>query len=96
MSGRCQSEQNMICFSPINWDEVWEGPQEIMSQFAAAGWNVLFVENIGGRTPRLALHDLSRIGERIKRLVVAPRFEVSPPRGITVHTPFNLPPYRQQ
>src|SRR5690242_9778244 len=65
-----------------------------MCQCAASGWNVLFVENIGGRTPRFAIHDLSRIGERIRRLLLAPRFDVPPPRGIAVHTPLNLPPYR--
>lgn len=86
-------EKKLICISPINWDEVWEGPQEITSRFAAAGWQVVFVENIGGRTPRWSWHDASRIGGRLKRLLLKSQVAVPPPAGVTIHTPFTLPPY---
>jgi len=85
------AQRNLICFSIINWDEVWEGPQEISSRFAAAGWRVLFVETIGLRTFRFSWSDAKRVAGRLQHTVARrePRTEI--PAGLTVQTPFVLP-----
>jgi glycosyltransferase involved in cell wall biosynthesis len=84
----------MVCISPINWDEVWEGPQEIASRFASAGWQVFFVENIASRPPRFNWHDAERIGARIKRLAFKSPIHTKVPTGVEVHTPVTLPACR--
>ncbi len=55
--------QDIICFSSIDWQFIWQGHQEIMSTFAANGNRVLFVENTGVRAPNM--RDLPRIRQRI-------------------------------
>ena len=37
--------RDIICFSSIDWDFIWQGHQEIMSRLAADGHRVLFLEN---------------------------------------------------
>src|SRR4051812_43321176 len=91
MSQPSSSERNLVCISPINWDEVWEGPQEICSRFAAAGWRVLFVENFGTRLPRLNWQDARRIGARMRKLLKLSKAAVEVKRGVTVYTPWSLP-----
>ena len=56
--------ENIICISSIDWDFIWQGHQEIMSQFARNGNRVLFIENTGVRVP--GIRDISRIRHRIK------------------------------
>src|SRR3954449_10042192 len=56
--------QDIICFSSIDWQFIWQGHQEIMSTFAANGNRVLFVENTGVRAP--SLRDLPRIRDRVR------------------------------
>jgi len=89
-------DRNLVCISPINWDEVWEGPQEISSRFAAAGWRVLFVENIGARVPRFTWHDARRIGARVNRLLTKKPPAAAIPAGVNVHTPFSFPAYKSR
>lgn len=55
--------QDIICFSSIDWQFIWQGHQEIMSTFAANGNRVLFVENTGVRAP--AMRDLPRLRQRV-------------------------------
>lgn len=55
--------QNIICFSSIDWDFIWQGHQEIMSTLAQSHNRVLFVENTGVR--RVVLSDLPRLLKRI-------------------------------
>ena len=55
---------NIICFSTIDWGFIWQGHQQIMSDMARAGHNVLYVENIGVRAPRL--RDTGRLIKRYK------------------------------
>ncbi len=54
--------ENIICISSIDWDFIWQGHQEIMSEFARNGNRVLFIENTGVRAP--GLRDLPRIRKR--------------------------------
>jgi uncharacterized SAM-binding protein YcdF (DUF218 family)/glycosyltransferase involved in cell wall biosynthesis len=55
---------DILCISSIDWDFIWQGHQEIMSTFAAAGHRVLFLENTGVRPPRL--RDLPRLRRRLR------------------------------
>jgi len=56
--------KHIICLSSINWEFNWQGHQEVMVRFAAAGNTVLFIENTGIRAPRL--RDLSRLRQRFR------------------------------
>ena len=53
---------DILCISSIDWDFIWQGHQEIMSTYAAAGHRVLFVENTGVRAPSVG--DFPRIRKR--------------------------------
>jgi uncharacterized SAM-binding protein YcdF (DUF218 family)/glycosyltransferase involved in cell wall biosynthesis len=55
---------DILCFSSIDWQFIWQGHQEIMSTLAANGNRVLFVENTGVRAP--AMRDLPRLRQRIR------------------------------
>jgi uncharacterized SAM-binding protein YcdF (DUF218 family)/glycosyltransferase involved in cell wall biosynthesis len=55
---------DIVCFSSIDWQFIWQGHQEIMSTLAASGNRVLFVENTGVRRP--SLRDLPRLSERVR------------------------------
>lgn len=55
---------DIICFSSIDWQFIWQGHQEIMSTLAANGNRVLFVENTGVRAP--SVRDLPRVRQRLK------------------------------
>ena len=55
---------DILCFSSIDWQFIWQGHQEIMSTLAANGNRVLFVENTGVRAP--AMRDLPRVRERFR------------------------------
>jgi uncharacterized SAM-binding protein YcdF (DUF218 family)/glycosyltransferase involved in cell wall biosynthesis len=56
--------QDIVCFSSIDWQFIWQGHQEIMSTLAANGNRVLFVENTGVRAP--AFRDLPRLTQRVR------------------------------
>ena len=55
--------QDIICFSSIDWDFIWQGHQEIMLTLANNGNRVLFVENTGVR--RATLADMPRVIRRL-------------------------------
>jgi glycosyltransferase involved in cell wall biosynthesis len=56
--------RDVICFSSIDWEVLWQGPQEIAVALAARGYRVLFVENTGVRRP--GPRDLPRLRRRIR------------------------------
>ncbi len=55
--------KQIVCLSSINWEFNWQGHQEIMARFAAAGNTVLYVENTGIRTPHFG--DWPRLWQRL-------------------------------
>lgn len=55
---------DIVCFSSIDWQFIWQGHQEIMSTLAANGNRVLFVENTGVRAP--SVRDLPRLRQRLQ------------------------------
>src|SRR5689334_24779796 len=56
------SGHDIVLISSIDWDFNWQGHQEIATRLAAAGNRVLYIENMGVRTPRL--HDARRVLQR--------------------------------
>src|SRR3989338_5843684 len=54
--------EDIICFSSIDWDFIWQGHQQIMHTFANQGHRILFIENTGIRSPRIK--DFPRIKKR--------------------------------
>ena len=90
------SGRDFIVISSIDWDFLWQTPQEIASRLARAGNRVLYVENTGVRAPRLG--DARRIVKRFARWTrsAASRGvrEVIP--NVHVCSPLVLPPLKQQ
>lgn len=79
----------IVCVGFADWDaETWSNQQHLMSRLAAAGTQVLFVESLGLRRPRLGSgRDLRRIARRLIAGLRRPRR-----RGnVTVLSPLVLP-----
>ena len=53
--------RDILYISCIDWNFVWHGPQEIAKRFADAGNRVLYVENMGVRSP--TARDAARVVE---------------------------------
>ena len=84
---------NVILISSIEWDFNWQGHQEIATRLARAGNRVLYVENMGVRSP--GLHDLGRVARRFSHWVGSVFDggvrQVSP--DLYVCSPLILPPF---
>ena len=84
---------DIVLISSIDWEFNWQGHQEIASRLAAAGNRVLYIENMGVRTPRL--HDARRVVQRFFHwagsLPDGGVRQVSP--GLYVCSPLILPPF---
>lgn len=55
--------RDFIIISSIEWDFLWQGPQEIAARLARDGNRVLYVENTGVRAPKL--RDAGRVASRL-------------------------------
>lgn len=79
-----------IVFSTADWDApYWTNKQHTTVQLAKEGYQVLYVESIGLRTPKLSSgRDLSRMARRLRRAVMGTR-EVE--AGIWVLSPLVIP-----
>ena len=83
---------DILCFSSIDWQFIWQGHQEIMSTLAAAGNRVLFVENTGVR--RLKFRDLSRVRDRLRNWRRGTKGFREERENLYVYSPIVLPfPY---
>lgn len=87
MSG--QDRLDHVCVSSIDWTDLWQGPQEVMTRFANQGARVLYIENTGIRGPRL--RDARRILRRLAANVPRPASSRVLPPGITVVSPVTVP-----
>jgi len=85
--------RDFVYISSIEWNFLWQSHQEIATRLAAAGNRVLYVENMGVRSPRLS--EASRVVARLKRWAAGRRskgiVEVSP--NIHVCSPLVFPPF---
>lgn len=86
------SGRDIVIISSIEWDFNWQGHQEIAKRFASAGNRVLYVENLGVRSPGLndARRVVSRVSNWVQSLPSGVR-EVSP--NLFVYSPLTLPPF---
>lgn len=64
MAEHMLKDRDILCFSSIDWDFIWQGHQEIMATLAREGNRVLFVENTGVRAA--GFKDLPRLGHRMR------------------------------
>ena len=84
---------DIVLISSIDWEFNWQGHQEIATRLVAAGNRVLYIENMGVRTPRL--HDARRVVQRFFHwagsLPDGGVRQVSP--GLYVCSPLILPPF---
>ncbi len=86
------TRHDILCFSTIDWDFIWQGHQEIMSTFARQGHRVLFVENTGVRGPRL--RDFARIRSRYQKWQRSTHGFWQVEKNLHVYSPLVLPfPY---
>jgi uncharacterized SAM-binding protein YcdF (DUF218 family)/glycosyltransferase involved in cell wall biosynthesis len=84
--------QDIVCFSSIDWQFIWQGHQEIMSTFAANGNRVLFIENTGVRAP--AIRDLGRLTQRVRNWWKGTKGFRRERENLYVYSPILLPfPY---
>lgn len=85
--------RDIIFISSIEWDFLWQHPQEIASRFANAGNRVLYLENTGVRSP--GIKDVGRVATRLKSWTKALKSrgvrEVQP--NLFVCSPLVLPPF---
>jgi glycosyltransferase involved in cell wall biosynthesis len=85
--------RDIILISGIEWDSLWQGGQEIALRLAKAGNRVLYVENLGIRSPtwrdkkRVALRVKSWAGSLVSRTVR--KIE----ENLFVCSPIVLPPF---
>jgi glycosyltransferase involved in cell wall biosynthesis len=56
--------ENILCFSIVDWDYLWHRPQELMSRFAQDDNRVLYIDTLGVRSP--GRRDLRRMIGRLK------------------------------
>jgi glycosyltransferase involved in cell wall biosynthesis len=87
------SGRDVIVISNVDWEPLWQAPQEIATRFGENGNRVVFVENTGVRSPRP--RDAGRVLGRLAQRARAVRHEgvLSPRPGVRVHSPLVLPPF---
>lgn len=79
--------RDIVCVGFADWDtDLWTNQHHLMSRLAMDN-NVLFVESLGLRRPRLARRDMARIARRLRRGLAPPRAA----DGLHVLSPLVLP-----
>ncbi|MEO8436198.1 MAG: glycosyltransferase [Pyrinomonadaceae bacterium] len=85
--------RDFIIISSIDWNFLWQGPQEIAVRLGSAGNRVLYIENTGVRAP--GLRDTPRVARRLRNgagaLVSRAERQVAP--NVYVCSPFIMPPF---
>jgi glycosyltransferase involved in cell wall biosynthesis len=85
--------RDIVLISSIEWDFNWQGHQELATRLARDGNRVLYVENMGVRSP--GLRDARRVAQRLSHwagsLLDGGVRQVSP--NLHVCSPLILPPF---
>ncbi len=85
---------DVVILSSVEWDAAWQRHHAFAAQWARAGHHVFFVENTGFREPGFG--DLGRVASRLRRIMRPGRSRrARAPKGISVVSPFVLPPTRR-
>jgi glycosyltransferase involved in cell wall biosynthesis len=87
------TSRDIVVLSSLDWGTLRQAPQEIATRLGRAGNRVLYVENLGIRSPRLA--DSARVAARVRARArslrsARPR-QVAP--GVRALSPLVLPPF---
>lgn len=83
---------DIICFSSVDWDFIWQQHQAIASTFAKNNNCVLFIENTGVRAPKIT--DLPRLKKRISNWLRSVKGFRKEADNLYIHSPIILPfPY---
>lgn len=87
------SGRDIVFISGIEWDSLWQSSQEIASRLSKAGNRVLYVENLGVRSPGWG--DKGRVASRVKRWArsLASRGVRRVGENLYVCTPIVMPPF---
>ena len=90
---RLTGSRGVVILAGVEWDPLWQSPQEIASRLAATGRPVLFVENSGVRAPRW--RDAGRVVRRLRAALVGGGVadRRARPPGVDVLAPLVLPPF---
>lgn len=87
------SGRDIVLISSVEWDFLWQGPQEISTRLARAGNRILYIENTGIRQP--GLRDAARVARRVGRWASA--LKSSGVREVAHHvyvcSPLVMPPF---
>ncbi|MFN2532166.1 MAG: glycosyltransferase [Pyrinomonadaceae bacterium] len=85
--------KDIILISGIEWDSLWQGSHEIATRLAKAGNRVLYIENIGVRTP--TWKDKKRVVRRLKSWIssLTTRGVRQVENNLFVCSPLLLPPF---
>ena len=87
------SGRDIVVLSSLEWDQLWQAHQELAARLARGGNRVLYVENLGVRSPRVS--DAGRVAARLGRWTRAIASggvrEIAP--GLHVCSPLALPPF---
>ena len=79
---------NIICISSIDWNYLWQAPQEIMSRFSSKN-KILYVENTGYRTMRF--RDYPKIFSRLRNILNSLRGKKKEIDSVEIYSPFIIP-----
>ena len=85
--------KDIILISGIEWDSLWQGSHEIATRLAKAGNRVIYVENMGVRTP--TWKDKTRVLRRVKSWTgsLMSRGVRQVEHNLFVYSPILLPPF---
>ena len=87
------SGRDIVYITGIEWDFLWQTPQEVAARLAQAGNRVLYIENIGIRSP--GIRDAGRVVSRLKRWTRSSRSQGvrQVASNLYVCSPLVLPPF---
>jgi glycosyltransferase involved in cell wall biosynthesis len=87
-----KNTKDIILFSTADWDNpFWTNKQHTAKQLSELGYNVLYIESLGLRTPHLKLNDIVRIKNRLKKFFNGTR-KINP--HLWVYSPLVIPLHR--
>lgn len=61
-----EPEPTIICLSTICWEDLWQRPQQLMSQFQAMGYRIIFVD---GRDQVVKVEDTDLPPDKLRSLI---------------------------
>jgi glycosyltransferase involved in cell wall biosynthesis len=82
----------VVILSGIRWDFLWQRHQILATLFARAGYPTVYVETTGLSNPSLDPGTIRKVLRRLSRAGGKGHKEPNAPSGLTVYSPFVVPP----